>query len=171
MSVLYSADVSSDTTWRTIPEYALDAEYQAYSDIYLINGFTAIAGCEFTAMIDPCEQCETRNEDVTEDGGLAHPETEGNNDENTHYAIPSFLEPMADLYPNPTSGEVTMIVDGKVQAIVIHNIMGQPVGGWRIVSLNDSQVTLDVSPLPSGPYLLVVRTVSGEIKSAKLVRE
>ncbi|MBR4229532.1 MAG: C10 family peptidase [Bacteroidales bacterium] len=170
MSVLYSADIFSDTDWRTIPEYARDVEYRAYSDIYLIDGFTAKEGCEFTAMIDPCEQCETRNEDVTVDR-LTHPETEGDNREDTLYAMPSFHELIADLYPNPTSGELTVAVEGEVQSIVIHNVMGQPVGGWRILTLTDNQISLDVTSLPSGPYVLSIRTADGKTKTAKLIKE
>lgn len=172
MSVLYSADISSDSTWRTIPEYARDVEYRAYRDIYLQDGFTATVGCEFTAMIDPCEQCETRGDDVAvEELGDTDANSHGADTEGTLNARPSFPQTLADLYPNPTSGELTVTAEGDVQAIVIYNAMGQPVGGWNMLSMAGGRITLDVSPLPAGTYLLTVRTIDGKTRTGKFVKQ
>ena len=72
------------------------------------------------------------------------------------------------LYPNPTSWEVTVSVDGEVQAIVIYNAMGQPVGGWKLQAVEGDVAILDVSSLPTGNYLLTVRTTDN-IVTKKLV--
>ena len=64
-------------------------------------------------------------------------------------------------YPNPTDGKVTVSTDSEVEAIVIYTLDGRPVGGWKFISLSDSQATLDVSSLADGIYLLTVRTKNG----------
>ena len=74
------------------------------------------------------------------------------------------------LYPNPASGEVTVIVDGEVQSIVIHNTQGQPVGGWEIRSLAENSASLDVSTLPAGPYLVRIATAAGTVTRKLLVQ-
>ena len=72
------------------------------------------------------------------------------------------------LYPNPTSGEVTVGVDGEVQAIIIYTPMGLPVGGWRLLSIGADRVTLDLSPLPAGTYILHIQTPMG-VSTKRLV--
>ena len=77
----------------------------------------------------------------------------------------------AILHPNPTSGELTVTAEGDVQAIVIYNAMGQPVGGWNMLSMAGGRITLDVSPLPDGTYLLTVRTIDGKTRTGKFVKQ
>ena len=43
----------------------------------------------------------------------------------------------------------------------IYTLDGRPVGGWKFISLSDSQATLDVSSLPDGIYILSLRTANG----------
>ena len=72
------------------------------------------------------------------------------------------------LYPNPTSGEVTVGVDGEVQSIIIYTPIGLPVGGWRLLSIAPDRVTLDLSPLPAGTYILHIQTPVG-VSTKRLV--
>ena len=65
------------------------------------------------------------------------------------------------LYPNPTDGQVTVVADATIEAIVVYTTDGRPVGGWKLLSLSDNRATLDVSPLPDGLYLLSLRTMGG----------
>jgi hypothetical protein len=65
------------------------------------------------------------------------------------------------IYPNPTDGEITVGVDGKVQGIVVYNTQGLPVGGWHLRAITPDHVTLDLSPLPAGTYMLRITTPSG----------
>ena len=75
------------------------------------------------------------------------------------------------LYPNPTSGELTMAVEGEVQAVLVYNAMGAPVDGWQLRSvLDDGRVVLDVKPLPAGIYLLTIRTADGKLHTGRFVR-
>ena len=168
MAYLYSADATDRYIYRTIPENAT-ATYQAHKEIVLRDGFTVEEGADFTAQIVPCPNCENRGEDVVvEEPGDTDANAEGADTDGTLNARPLFAEPMADLYPNPTSWEVTVSVDGEVQAIVIYNAMGQPVGGWKLQALEDGVAILDVSSLPTGNYLLTVRTTDN-IVTKKLV--
>ena len=171
MTKLVSAGPSSPASWRTIPTGSM-ATYQAHEEVLLQEGFTVEAGAEFTAQIVPCPNCETRGEDVVEEEpGDTDANPHGADTEGTLDARPSFLNPLTDLYPNPTSGELTVTVGGDVQAIVIYNAMGQPVGGWNMLSMAGGRVTLDVSPLPDGIYLLTVRITDGKTRTGRFVKQ
>ncbi len=93
---------------------------------------------------------------------------------NNEYSMDSILYDIVNdmtnnnLYPNPTSGEVTVGVDGEVQSIIIYTPMGLPVGGWRLLSIAPDRVTLDLSPLPAGTYILHIQTPLG-ISTKRLV--
>lgn len=162
MSSLTSASSTSDVSWRTIPTGAT-AVYQAHEEIILQDGFEAQLGCEFEARIEPCEQCEDMREggisanddDVVADDNL-------NNDdgdrEMLHSPNTSPKTLGTNLFPNPTDGPLTMYTDGEPQQVLIYTLDGRPVGGWRLTALGDDFVTLDVSPLRSGTYLLSVTT-------------
>ena len=167
MTSLTSASPASPAAWRTIPAGAT-ATYQAHEEIVLQDGFTVEAGAEFTAEIVPCPNCESSR------GGTGSADgTEG--EEYREITVPASRaaeqtqQPVADLYPNPTSGEVTVGVEGEVQSIVILNVMGQPVGGWGLRAMSPGSVTLDVSPLPAGTYLVRIHTPLGTATKKLLV--
>lgn len=83
----------------------------------------------------------------------------------------SILFASTDLYPNPTSGELTVAVEGEVQTVVVYNALGQPVGGWKMLAMGDTRLTLDVSPLPSGTYILSVHTADGNTRTGRFVKK
>jgi len=56
-----------------------------------------------------------------------------------------------------------------VQSVVILNMMGQPVGGWGLRAMEPGRVTIDVGPLPAGPYLVCVHTPHGTATKKLLV--
>ena len=76
---------------------------------------------------------------------------------------------VSDLYPNPTSGEVTVAVEGEVQDVAVYNAAGQAVGGWGTLSKAPGRVTLDVGALPEGAYVVKVRTPAGTAVKKLLV--
>ena len=177
MSVLYSSDSSSIDTWRTIPEGSHDVVYCAYSDIYLQNGFYAESGCDFTATIDRCESCDTRgmvNDADVVDGSTEYSTVAYNEDitesEGTGHTYGPFVNPQVVLYPNPSNGEVAIDIEGELDFILLYNSMGQLVEGWKPVSINENHVTLDVSALPEGAYLVRIATPSGTTTKKLLVR-
>ncbi len=163
---LISASSAAPLSWRTIPAGAT-AMYQAHEEIVLQDGFTVEAGAEFTAEIVPCPNCESNRGVAGDADGVAA-------DEPAEMMTPSRRtpeppQPVADLYPNPTSGEVTVSVEGEVQSVVILNMMGQPVGGWGLRAMEPGRVTIDVGPLPAGPYLVCVHTPHGTATKKLLV--
>ena len=170
MTTLTSASASSPSSWRTIPAGA-SAVYQAHEEVVLQDGFEAEYGSEFEARIEPCEQCDD-NRAATEPDMVDSPygsDTYGQ-DTNAYYSTgkPEWTEP-SGLVPNPTEGPLTVAVDGEVESLVIHDVAGRPVGGWHMGTIDDTAVTLDVSPLRAGLYLLSVKTASG-IKTHRFVK-
>ena len=129
------------------------------------NGFEAKAGCEFEAKIEPCILCEDNQRDVTPEDGVAAggiSDTQPNTEGDVYRAMgnPQGLT-SADLFPNPTDGPLTMSTDGMAEAVFVHDMTGHIVGGWHLDALTETSVTLDVSALRSGPYLLTVTTATG----------
>ena len=168
MAYLYSADPTDRYIYRTIPDGAT-ATYQAHEEVHLRDGFTVERGADFTARIVPCPNCEENREagspeTASAPSNTAPPET------TSGYRLPATgYQPTAtDLYPNPTDGEVTVGVDGEVQSIIIYTLMGLPVGGWRLLSIAPDRVTLDLSSLPAGTYILHIQTPMG-ISTKRLV--
>ena len=54
--------------------------------------------------------------------------------------------------------------------MVVYDLMGRPVGGWRLDALTKTHATLDVSSLRPGAYLLAVQRETGT-KTARFVRK
>ena len=170
MTKLVSAGPSSPISWRTIP-YGATATYQAHEEVLLQDGFTVEEGAEFTAQIVPCPNCENRGEGVVEEGpGDSNANPQGADTEEVLNARPSFPVSLTDLYPNPTSGEVIVTMEDEVQGIILYNTQGQPVGGWKILSLAGNRATLDVSALPAGPYLVRIATPRGTVTKKLVVQ-
>ena len=170
MTKLISASSTSPASWRTIPSDAV-AAYRAHQEVELRDGFTVEAGADFTAEIVPCPNCEQRevvhSHDYVDNGSVGMSD-EG--DTPAEYATrPQPELPSADLYPNPTSGEVTIAVEGEVQAVDVYNAAGQAVGGWGTLSMAPGRVTLDVGALPEGAYVVKVRTPAGTAVKKLLV--
>lgn len=169
MTTLTSASATSDASWRTIPSGAT-AVYQAHKEIILQDGFEAQLGSEFEARIEPCEQCdETRGNEYfgnnvnTDNGGYDTDDEMLYSPGTTHKVVDT------DLFPNPTDGPLTMHTEGKPQKVLVYTLDGLPIGGWYLTAFGDNSVTLNVSPLRPGTYLLSVIT-STEIHTARFVR-
>ena len=166
MATLVSAHSSTRSDFRTIPS-GDTAVYRAHQEIILQDGFEAEWGSDFTAEIVPCPACDTHFLPIHPIFDSLFPPRQTSTDSlsGTADAAYSHLEDYdltrAEIYPNPTTGELTVGTDGEAETIVIYNAMGSPVGGWNITVLNGRQLTLDVSPLPRGTYIIAVRTPGG----------
>ena len=158
MTILTSAPSTTRLDYRTIPA-GVTAEYQAHEEIILQDGFEALSGSEFTACIKPCSRCGSTqlNTSITSPINIYS----DNNIVQVKSVPNTTTFEKEGIYPNPTDGKVTVSTDGEVEAIVIYTLDGRPVGGWKFISLSDSQATLDVSSLADGIYLLTVRTKNG----------
>ena len=167
---LISASLSSNSSWRTIPAGAT-ALYQAHVEVNLEDGFEAESGSDFEVRIEPCEQCdEQRDAVVTEDyaQGVGSDTLSGND---TIRAKRNLLDMAhSGLFPNPTDGPLTMATDGMAEAVFIHDLAGRPMGGWHLDALTETFVTLDVSALRPGTYLLTVVIPSGTVTKKLLVQ-
>ena len=176
MTTLTSASISSPAAWRTIPAGA-SAEYVAHEEVILEDGFEAEWGSEFEAWIEPCAKCgESRGDGsatrtlTQREDSLASDSTEAT------YMAPGHSEfTIHDsefkigLFPNPTDGPLTMETDGEVEAVVVYDAKGLPVGGWRLVGRSGRSLQLDVAALRPGAYILAVRTAAGT-STARFVR-
>ena len=70
-----------------------------------------------------------------------------------------------NIYPNPVRNELT-ILDGQGQA-TIYNLLGQAV---NTLIINNEQLTIDVSNLEKGQYILSIQRENGEITMKKFVK-
>jgi len=77
------------------------------------------------------------------------------------------VAPTVKLYPNPTNGNVTILVDANSSPYIltISNIMGQTITTMKGVS---NHINLNVSDLAPGVYIVNVRT-AGAMTSQKLI--
>lgn len=137
--------VSSGST--TVPSGAnvkLDATPGSY--VLLSDGFEAQAGSVFVA--------ETYNGCTAGAPSIA---VHGQNDKEPNYQEKDALAPFSEdvrfiLYPNPTSGEVTIEHPSDTREILILNLTGQLI--LRIIPLEGTITKIDLSDQPKGTYLI-----------------
>ena len=67
-------------------------------------------------------------------------------------------------YPNPTTGMVTFSTSEKISSIELYNLTGQIVGTFT------NTKTMDLSPFPSGVYMVKI-TSNQEVGMVKLIKE
>jgi hypothetical protein len=74
------------------------------------------------------------------------------------------------LYPNPANEFINVVVDAKISNAIVTlvNQAGQVVA-TKNVSANSSMVTLQVSPLQAGLYVVKVSNDKGSVQTAKLI--
>jgi len=71
------------------------------------------------------------------------------------------------LYPNPVSTELNISAAKIIDEVQVYNILGQHVMTRKS---NDSEITLDVTRLPSATYVIKV-TVEGVVSTARFVKK
>ena len=175
MATLVSAHSSTRSDFRTIPS-GDTAVYRAHQEIILQDGFEAEWGSDFTAEIVPCPACDTHFLPIHPIFDSLFPPRQTSTDSlsGTADAAYSHLEDYdltrAEIYPNPTTGELTVGTDGEAEAIVVYNAKGSPVGGWNIEWMTGEWLSLDVSTLHPGAYILTVRTHGGT-RVARFVKQ
>jgi hypothetical protein len=73
------------------------------------------------------------------------------------------------LYPNPSSGYITLEARRELQRVEIYDINGKTV--MTATAIGSPAVRLQVSHLASGPYLVRATAKSGEQGVVRLVKE
>jgi Secretion system C-terminal sorting domain len=64
------------------------------------------------------------------------------------------------VYPNPAMGTVTILAGGtSIFAVSVLNVLGEDV--LDVPNVRESEITLDLSKIPSGTYFLQIQTSSG----------
>ena len=79
---------------------------------------------------------------------------------------------MVKVFPNPSQGEITIsnVRTLDLESIAIYNVLGRLVKQADISS-TDNQLSLNLTDLKSGIYLLKLISVDGESKTQKLILE
>ena len=81
--------------------------------------------------------------------------------------VNTFNTPKVSMYPNPTSGIVTIEAGSVIESISVYNVLGQEMLSQKG---NSASETLNISNLKSGVYL--VRTTSnGKTATSRIVKE
>jgi hypothetical protein len=66
------------------------------------------------------------------------------------------------VYPNPAMGTVTILADGTfIYAVSVLDVLGEDV--LDMPNLRESDITLDLSKIPSGTYFLRIETGNGSV--------
>ncbi len=74
-----------------------------------------------------------------------------------------------EIYPNPANGMVTIFAGGtSILGVSVLNVLGESV--LDMPNLRETEISLDISKLPSGTYFLQIQTASGSV-IRKLVKE
>jgi hypothetical protein len=82
-------------------------------------------------------------------------------------AVTTFDTPKVSLYPNPTTGLVTILAGSTIETMTVFNVLGQEMLSQKG---NSASETLNISNFKSGVYL--VRTTSnGKIATSRIVKE
>ena len=115
-----------------------ESTYSVTGEIYINNN---AEGCENKSnIISTCETAITqRSKDILSNNGT---------------------QQVFTLYPNPTSGILTIQGDGHLLKVFIHNLVGNEVAVYEIT---DNKKAIDISHLPSGVYMVTLQNDKKQI--------
>ena len=91
----------------------------------------------------------------------------------------SILDSQFSIYPNPTSGKVTITSPASLVSAIVTDMMGRQVYTKTIKQSNivyrtdgtPQAITIDLSHLPQGAYFLTLTTASGKSHTLKLIKQ
>ena len=123
-------------------------------------------GCSATSNTITVTNCST-GMGLEDETGQAEDEREGAEESATTGVEEGAQLPAFALYPNPASGVINMLVnDPDASVVEITDLMG------RSMMRTPYAPKLDVSVLPSGAYVVLIRAFDGKpLARARLVRE
>ncbi|MBQ6682880.1 MAG: T9SS type A sorting domain-containing protein, partial [Bacteroidales bacterium] len=73
------------------------------------------------------------------------------------------------IYPNPTSGEITIVVDAPLSGAVLADMTGRS-EEVKPIAVAPGVYTLDLSSRSQAPYLLTLTTTDGRQRTIRLIR-
>ncbi len=73
------------------------------------------------------------------------------------------------IYPNPTSGEITIVVDAPLSGAVLTDMTGRS-EEMKPIAVAPGVYTLDLSSRSQAPYLLTLTTTDGRKRTIRLIR-
>lgn len=118
----------------------------------------------------------TADEDYNNNGNPMDDDTNSNGipdylDAGVTFSVPGFLEMEFSLYPNPSNGIINLEFenDVRVENIVIFNLHGKTVKEIASANNTHGKITIDLSKLPAGFYLLSVITDDGIVVEKILI--
>ena len=82
-------------------------------------------------------------------------------------SVSTFNTPKVRIYPNPTSGIVTIEANSVIESITVYNVLGQEMLSQKG---NSASETLNISNFKSGVYL-VKTTSNGKTATSRIVKE
>lgn len=144
-----------------------EGSFKASERVTLIPGFRARAGSSFRAYLENCTPMRTAGDQEVAHGGTETGSTE-------QIASTMQTEFGLNVFPNPVRGQATLQVDlpkASTVYIYLRNAIGQlvkPVINGEAYDAGRHELSLDVSQLPAGVYMLLLKTPE-EQKSKKIV--
>ena len=82
-------------------------------------------------------------------------------------AVTTFDTPKVSLYPNPTTGLVTIVAGSTIETMSVFNVLGQEMLTQKGTSALE---TLNISNLQSGIYI-VKTTINGKTASSRIIKK
>lgn len=71
------------------------------------------------------------------------------------------------VFPNPTTDFVYIHSENKIEKVYLNTILGQNI---KSIDVNNSEISVDMSNLPTGNYILLVKDAEGNLITTKVQR-
>ncbi|MDR0681083.1 MAG: T9SS type A sorting domain-containing protein [Dysgonamonadaceae bacterium] len=72
------------------------------------------------------------------------------------------------IYPNPATDKIILKSVTEISEIMIINVLGRTVKS--ITDINSNEHTIDISAIPSGNYIVIVKTSDGKLTTTKIIK-
>ncbi len=165
---------STPPSWYTV-EPGETKEYVAHESIILKPGFHAKAGSNFTARIEPCNNCisaTVKVKSLSSSGVEVEEElyiAVGDNEEELFLSEKEIAIAKLQVYPNPTTGLLTIDAENdnnSIQMIELYSTQGT-----KLFSFGGNSgffQEIDISHLPSQVYILKIQA-NGQTFTKRLI--
>lgn len=142
-------DPTDITTWNLIGELPLTSEFTLFSMEVLTPGLTYIALKHANqSSVNPIFVDDV---EFKQRGGVG---------------VIDINAGQINIWPNPSNSMITITSDEKMERVTIFNITGCEVLNQKAAGSN---ISLNISSLPEGSYIVKIITSSGKVLSNKLV--